>query len=69
VGINGIDWLHTDTKADLDQEHDNREYNTAKCKESHEDGTSCLPSWDGFMYVCLDRIARNREHRSGRPGS
>jgi hypothetical protein len=31
----------------------NADYEQAKCAKSHEDGTTCRPSWDGFDYYCI----------------
>lgn len=44
-----------------DVEEENQAYSSAKCEEKHEDGSTCMPSWDGFMFVCLDRIIRERD--------
>jgi hypothetical protein len=37
-------------------EKDDAEYMAAECEEPHEDGSACLPSWDGYGYVCTYRI-------------
>lgn len=31
-------------------------YTAAKCTTPHADGTSCMPTWDGFVYICLERL-------------
>jgi hypothetical protein len=41
---------------DVAVEEENREYEAAKCKEPHTDGTSCLPSWDGYGFVCVKQV-------------
>lgn len=50
--FNDVDWEDTAIFADVD----NRAYKAAECKKPHEDGTACLPSWDGFVYICVHRV-------------
>jgi hypothetical protein len=42
----------------FEDEDDNAHYLMAKCRTPHTDGNICAPEWDGFVYVCLDRIER-----------
>lgn len=44
------------------------EYVTAKCtdveyKKYHQDGSGCMPEWDGIMFVCFNRILGERNER------
>jgi hypothetical protein len=50
---NDVDWLETDTYADIKQE---QEYLAVKCNQPHKNGSVCIPEWDGYGYVCVDRI-------------
>lgn len=50
-----------DLLSDYYQDRDNREYIAALCKEPHDDGTTCMPAWDGYMFVCINRIICKRE--------
>lgn len=38
---------------------DDLDYMAAQCKEPHEDGSRCLPSWDGFVYICTYRFMKD----------
>lgn len=35
---------------------DDSAYLAAQCPTGHSDGTGCLPSWDGFGYICTHLI-------------
>lgn len=28
------------------------EYESSKCKTPHSDGSTCIPEWDGYGFVC-----------------
>jgi hypothetical protein len=43
---------------DSRQEEENRQYLAAKCPEPHTDGSKCRPSWDGFVFICLDNLGK-----------
>jgi hypothetical protein len=53
-------------QTDIERELDNRRYLAAKCTEPHANGSPCLPEWDGYVYICFDRICKERnEMRNG----
>jgi hypothetical protein len=39
---------------------DDLAYSEAECLEAHSDGSSCLPSWDGFGYICTYRVLNDK---------
>jgi len=45
---------------------DDLAYENAKCDSPHSDGSKCMPEFDGFVYVCFDRISQNRNVRGNR---
>jgi hypothetical protein len=45
---------------------DNREYQSAECEAPHKDGSTCMPSWDGYGYVCTNRIIQERHDAEAR---
>jgi hypothetical protein len=44
----------------IDRDEQDRAYLNAKCTEPHADGSPCCPEWDGYMFICVNRVMLER---------
>lgn len=42
---------------------DDLDYMAAECKQPHDDSSTCLPSWDGFDYICTYRFMKEYKEK------
>jgi hypothetical protein len=52
----------------IDQDEEDQAYTNAKCNERHPDGSPCFPEWDGYMFICVNRVMQVINARGRRGG-